>query len=587
MKIDPAIDKTLGCLKGKAIGGTLGTPVEGKMEVLSLTYYDPVPQGILPNDDLDLQLLALETVENHGGEVRADLLARMWRERVNFPFDEYGVGIGNLANRLMPPQTGNFDNPFQHCMGSPIRSELWGLLAPGRPQLAAYFALQDAVVDHGLEGIAGDMLFAALEAASFGESDFRKLVAIGLKYTPKYSRTYQAVEFTLKNFPKYPDFRDLRTAVLEKFGHPNFTDAPQNIAFTLFGLLYHPDDFEKALLLTTNCGYDTDCTAATIGAIWGAAKGDHFPERWLKPIGNILTASHPIVDMGLDADLEGLAKRIILLSKTVMKRYARVKDSALAAEIATTLKRPGRQVLRAGAELLEIDYGKSPVISKALSVSVKGSVKAVHARYPLSAKKVGAKIQLKLDPKAEFIPKSFDVVLETPKGAFARFAVLSMGELWMSEPSNPAEFEALAKAPFDRFPIPLKPFQMMDRSVDLKKTGNGDWLHLGGWIHLGSFNKYRIFPSAEAPVVSFIDGAKLIDLETAYPNIPAPHRFGDKRLADVELRPGWHRWDTFFKRSQTIRSGEATLVLANAYTKQLVPYRFYRKPAGVYNHGVK
>jgi len=49
-----AHERILGCLKGKAIGGTLGTPVEGKMELLDLKFYDPVPQGILLNDDFDL-----------------------------------------------------------------------------------------------------------------------------------------------------------------------------------------------------------------------------------------------------------------------------------------------------------------------------------------------------------------------------------------------------------------------------------------------------------------------------------------------------------------------------------------------------
>ena len=60
--------------------------------------------------------------------------------------------------------------------------------------------------------------------------------------------------------------------MLEHHGHPNFTDAPQNIAFTILGWLYG-EDFGDAILKAVNCGYDTDCTGATLGAILGIIGG--------------------------------------------------------------------------------------------------------------------------------------------------------------------------------------------------------------------------------------------------------------------------------------------------------------------------
>ena len=49
--------KILGGWVGKSIGGTLGAPYEGCNGPLALTFYDPVPTTMLPNDDLDLQIL--------------------------------------------------------------------------------------------------------------------------------------------------------------------------------------------------------------------------------------------------------------------------------------------------------------------------------------------------------------------------------------------------------------------------------------------------------------------------------------------------------------------------------------------------
>ena len=42
--------KVLGAWLGKAVGGTLGQPWEGCDGPLALRFYDPIPQGMMPND---------------------------------------------------------------------------------------------------------------------------------------------------------------------------------------------------------------------------------------------------------------------------------------------------------------------------------------------------------------------------------------------------------------------------------------------------------------------------------------------------------------------------------------------------------
>ena len=69
--------------------------------------------------------------------------------------------------------------------------------------------------------------------------------------------------------------------MLEKHRNNNFTDAPQNIGITILGFLYG-SDFEDALLKTVNCGYDADCTCATLGALLGILYGrEALPEKWV------------------------------------------------------------------------------------------------------------------------------------------------------------------------------------------------------------------------------------------------------------------------------------------------------------------
>jgi hypothetical protein len=56
-------DKVPACWMGKNIGGTLGAPWECITWTHALEYYEPVPYGSAPNDDLDLQLVRLKMLE--------------------------------------------------------------------------------------------------------------------------------------------------------------------------------------------------------------------------------------------------------------------------------------------------------------------------------------------------------------------------------------------------------------------------------------------------------------------------------------------------------------------------------------------
>jgi len=53
-------------------------------------------------------------------------------------------------------------------MGPPIRSAIWAMVAPVAPHVTAYYAYQDAIIDHASgEGVYREMFFAAIESAIF------------------------------------------------------------------------------------------------------------------------------------------------------------------------------------------------------------------------------------------------------------------------------------------------------------------------------------------------------------------------------------------------------------------------------------
>lgn len=312
IKIDRYREKMMGCWLGKAVGGTLGMPYEGYAGPLNLDFYDPVPATMVANDDLDLQVLwACLLAEQAEPKVGAELFIQGWTKHIDFPWDEYGACKRNLAEGLLPPLTGAHDNWFINGMGAAIRSELWACLAPGDPALAAAYAREDACLDHAEEGLWAEVWLAALQSAAFVESDLQKVIDVGFQFIPADSEIRAAIEDTRSWWEASGDWKEVRVRILEKYGHENFTNVTENLAFTLLALLDGDGDFSRSICTAANCGKDTDCTAATVGALLGILDPDSIDAKWLEPIGRDLVLSPEIVGITAPSTLDDFTDRIL------------------------------------------------------------------------------------------------------------------------------------------------------------------------------------------------------------------------------------------------------------------------------------
>ncbi|XHR29710.1 MAG: ADP-ribosylglycohydrolase family protein [Chthoniobacteraceae bacterium] len=276
-----------GCWLGKSIGGTLGLPVEGVMERQNFSFYDPVPEVAPPNDDLELQLVWLHLVEHATRPLTQADFARAWREHIHYMWDEYGRCRWNIRRGVPVENLGTFENHFQNGMGSPIRSEIWACLFAGDPDSAAYYAALDSSLDHGVEGTVGEVFFAVMQSVVAAGKTLEEGVAVAQKYIPAQSEVSAEIEFVLKNHQAGKSQWTCWEELMARYCNENFTHAPLNVALTLWALCYGRGDFEKSILLAVNGGYDTDCTAATVGATLGLMIGrKQIPDRWIAPIGD-------------------------------------------------------------------------------------------------------------------------------------------------------------------------------------------------------------------------------------------------------------------------------------------------------------
>lgn len=345
------LDRVYACFMGKNIGGTVGAPFEGKRGVFDVTFYThDLSGGALPNDDLDLQLLWLVAAERYGVQVNAQILADFWAARIYAHWNEYGQGKINVRNGLVPPVSGAYENPMKDSNGAWIRSEIWACLCPGRPDLAVQYAFEDASVDHADEGIYAEVFTAALESVAFAEKDSHKLVDIALSYVPEDCAIAGVVRLVQQCKRDGLTWRQARREVLTQYpgsfgcsdirpcdaedevpvGKSGY-DAPSNIGIMMIGWLYGEEDFAKTLCTAVNCGEDADCTAATLGALWGILHGTAgIPQEWIKPIGEtIKVGCLDLTHQGefIAGTISELTKRIANLMPTFMVGAVDITDA--------------------------------------------------------------------------------------------------------------------------------------------------------------------------------------------------------------------------------------------------------------------
>ncbi|MBQ8200871.1 MAG: ADP-ribosylglycohydrolase family protein [Clostridia bacterium] len=332
------LSRVSGCWLGKNIGGTLGMPMEWERRANSVTYYTHDLTGDpLPNDDLDIQILWLLAMEEHGVDIDAKVLGAFFNQYMIFTHAEYGTAKTNLRAGLQPPVSGTFNNRFKDSCGSFIRADIWACLYPGHPALAAKYAFEDAIVDHGDgEGVYAEVFVAAMESAAFVITDVRELIRIGLTYIPDDCAVARAVRDAVATFDRGIPFEESREYIMQHYiGHiewhpiseedeqkgygegPMGWDVPSNIMIIVYSLLLGGGDVEKAMCTAVNYGEDTDCTAGTIAALYGLMYGrEIFSEKWTKPIGSkIVTISiNPFLMYGkIPATVDELTERVAKL----------------------------------------------------------------------------------------------------------------------------------------------------------------------------------------------------------------------------------------------------------------------------------
>ncbi|HYE05880.1 MAG TPA: ADP-ribosylglycohydrolase family protein [Planctomycetota bacterium] len=236
-----------------------------------------------PDDDIHYSLVGLGVLEENGPGFTWNDIGRFWLNHIPITAicTAETQAVTNLQNRscrghdgsATPAFTRRFRNPYREWIGAQIRADGWAFACAGKPELAAEFAWRDAHWTHERNGIYGEMLFAAIQAAAFVEHDPRRLVEIGLSEIPRDCRLAVLIRDVLRWVDECRDWESCMARVEEACGTMSAVHTNNNAAICVLALFYGRMDTLETQAISVMCGLDTDCNGATVGSIVGAAAG--------------------------------------------------------------------------------------------------------------------------------------------------------------------------------------------------------------------------------------------------------------------------------------------------------------------------
>jgi hypothetical protein len=283
------------------------------------------------------------------------------------------------------------------------------------------------------------------------------LIRIGLAMIPpscNIARVIREAVWLHQNGLRWAQARD---RIVRVYGNDQPCNAIQNHGFTLLGWLYGRD-FGDKLCKAVNCGYDTDCTGATLGALLGIIGGTNaIPREWSDPVGQSIVLCKFTGGFDAPRDLAEMTDRTVAVAERLMPADSTVAfgdKESLPEDVMSLLFRNEQAVAAAGRDLraavardgdieITLHYHGDPVflpgVRRTVSVSCRRSGRDLRAQVSVEAP-AGWQMRATASDAFEVTPSAFDGVERL------RFTVSAEGE------ARQADFAVLSASAAPGFP---------------------------------------------------------------------------------------------------------------------------------------
>lgn len=255
--------------------------------------------GSPDNDDIYINLLFLYCLRRYGIDVEPVTVAHEWDAKIRQVWHANDAGLANIRKGILPPQSGSPRyNLHADDIDFQIESDVFGMIAPGMPQVSNRFDDRMGHIMNYGDGVYGGMFISAMYTQAFFAKNIHEVVENGLKAIPPQSLYAKLIRDVIQWHDENPnDWLKAWHLLQAKWGEvdhcpdgykqPFNIDAKLNGGYVVIGLLYGNGDWYKTMNYATRCGQDADCNPANAAGILGTLIGARaIPAEYREPLHN-------------------------------------------------------------------------------------------------------------------------------------------------------------------------------------------------------------------------------------------------------------------------------------------------------------
>lgn len=272
--------------------------VNGRGVTLTIDWDNPDPCGA--DDDTDIEYSYLHEMVENAGTVKLDPedIANMWNTNV-----ESFVWYSNSAADLLqesgvrtPSTTLSAANQHRNIIDAQLTTELFGALAPARPDVAldiAQLPIRTSAGGFATHAAQFNVLLYSLaplvDQDASGAEQVRWLIDEARKYLPDSSRIAEIIDWVLAEYDANPGepWENLRDRIYDRYqlnsaeNGFNFIvkyESAINLAAQVAELLHGEGDLLRTLQIGALFGWDADNPTASNAGLLGLMKGTEAVE---------------------------------------------------------------------------------------------------------------------------------------------------------------------------------------------------------------------------------------------------------------------------------------------------------------------
>ena len=264
---------------GQILGTLMGFQFEHKTASVERVSTLPAKYQVAPvDDDYHYELVALRAFEKHGTSLTVEQLGAQWKENNAGAWGSSEQTRLLLARGIRPPETGHPRyNRLWFTIGPQFSGDIYGLVAPGMPNLAARLARQLGHINGYAEGADGGVFIAGLHSLAFVETDTREIVRKAARLIAPASPYRQCLDLVISMAERGASAAEVMQAVEDRWHieYPATNNAVANGGIVAAAVWFGEGDYLKTLNLAFSAAdfTDTDCNAANAGGVVGSMKG--------------------------------------------------------------------------------------------------------------------------------------------------------------------------------------------------------------------------------------------------------------------------------------------------------------------------